>query len=148
MATKKRNSNAKIAMEVGAGVLAAAAAAGATYYFYGDTKAKKHRQAASKWAKGMKSEVVREAKKLKRLDQKAMARIVDQAAAVYEGVRSVDRKDLNAAAGELKRNWERVKSEVRGSSRKTAKRTTAKTAVKAVKKATKKSAKKSKNRSR
>src|SRR3990167_3026215 len=112
MATKKRNS-AKTAVEVGAGVIAAAAAAGAGYYFYGDKKAKKHRQAASKWAQGMKKEVVREAKKLKRLDQKAMARIVDQAASVYEGARAIDRKDLRAAAGELKRNWEMGKREVR-----------------------------------
>ncbi len=151
MATKKR-SGAKTAMEVGAGVLAAAAVAGAGYYFYGDKNAKKHRKAANKWVKDMKKDVVREAKKLKRMDQKAMARIVDKAAAMYEGVRSVDRKDLRAAAGELKRNWEMVKSEVRGGARKVVKRATKKsvkkTAKKAVKKAVKKAPKKAKKRSR
>lgn len=100
------------AVEIGAGVLAAAAAAGAGYYFYGAEHAKKHRQAASKWAKGMKQEVVREAKKLKQLDQKAMAAIVDNAAAAYQGVRSVDAADLRAAAQELKRNWREIQREV------------------------------------
>ena len=97
---------------VGAGVLAAAAAAGAGYYFYGDKDAKKHRQAASKWAQGMKADVVKEAKNLKKLDQKAVARIVDQAAAMYQGARSVDRDDLRNAAMELKRNWKELASEV------------------------------------
>lgn len=104
-------------VEIGAGVLAAAAAAGAGYWFYGDKNAKKHRKAANVWVKGMKKEVVKNAKKLKRIDQKAMARIVDEATALYEGARSIDRKDLRQAANELKRNWETVKKEVRGAKR-------------------------------
>lgn len=142
MATKKttkKGMSTATKVEIGAGVLAAAAAAGAGYYFYGDRDAKKHRQAASKWAKDMKRDVVKNAKKLKRLDQKAMARIVDEAAAMYEGVRSVDRKDLRAAATELKRNWETVKSEVRGGVSRV--RGTAKRATKTAKKAAKKTAK-------
>lgn len=145
MATKKRGMSTATKVEIGAGVLAAAAAAGAGYWFYGDKDAKKHRKAASKWAKDMKRDVVKSAKKLKRLDQKAMARIVDEAAAMYEGVRSVDRKDLRAAAAELKRNWEAVKGEVRGGVRKVkkaAKRVAKKTTKKAVKKTVKKAAKK------
>lgn len=133
-------------MEVG-GALAAAAAAGATYYFYGDKKAKKHRQAASKWAKGMKQEVLREAKKLNKIDKKDLARIVDKAAAVYAGARAIDKKDLQAAASELKRNWEEVKREVSGGVKKVTKKTAPKKAAKktvkkAVKKAPKKVAKK------
>jgi uncharacterized protein HemX len=64
--TKKGQSNAMIAAEIGAGVVAAAGAAAAGYYFYGDKKAKKHRQAAAKWAKGMKADVIKEAKKVQR----------------------------------------------------------------------------------
>lgn len=150
MAAKKkgaRGMSTATKVEIGAGVLAAAAAAGAGYYFYGDKNAKKHRQAASKWAKDMKRDVVKNAKKLKRLDQKAMARIVDEAAAMYEGVRSIDRKDLRDATAELKRNWEAVKGEVRGgvrratkAAKKTARKVTKKAAKKAVKKAVKKAA--------
>ena len=169
MATKKkagkRGMSTATAVEIGAGVLAAATAAGAGYYFYADKHAKKHRKAASKWAKDMKTQVVKEAKKLKRLDQKAMARVVDEAAAMYAGVRSIDRKDLRQAAGELKRNWEAVKHEVAGGARRvqsaakrsakqtskkvvTAKKAAKKTVTKTAKKAAPKRAKKAAKRSR
>lgn len=134
--------------------MAVAAAAGAGYYFYGSDNAKKHRAAASKWAKGMKNDVVKEAKKLKKIDQKDIAKIVDKAAAAYASVRSVNQHELKAAATELKKNWKRVGDEVAGrvaktvksvkkASKKVAKRPAAKkTAKKAVKKAPKKAAKK------
>ncbi|MEA2701359.1 MAG: hypothetical protein QOE22_68 [Candidatus Parcubacteria bacterium] len=148
MALKK---GTKTAMEVGAGVLAAAAVAGAGYWFYGDKNAKKHRKAANVWVKNMKKDVVKNAKKLKRLDQKAMARIVDEASALYEGARSVDRKDLRQAANELKRNWEVVKAEVRGrvgGAKRVAKRSAKKAVKKTVKKAAPKRARKAAKRSR
>lgn len=127
--------------EIGAGVLAAVAAAGAAgYYFYGAKGAKKHRSAAAKWAKGLKNDVVREAKKLKDLDEKAMNAIVDQAAKAYKGLDDVTPGDLRAAVAELKGNWEKMKKEVRGKSKKTAKKAPAKKA--APKKAAKKAAKK------
>src|ERR1700754_10481 len=111
MATKKQSA-ATTAAEVGAGLLAAAAVASAGYYFYGSDGAKKHRAAASKWAKGMKNDVVKEAKKLKKIDQKEVAKIVDKAAAAYASVRSVNQAELKAAATELKKNWKRVSEEV------------------------------------
>jgi|CXWL01.1.fsa_nt_gi histone H1/5 len=129
-------SNTKLAVEVGAGLLAAAAAG---YYFYGDKKAKKHRAAASKWAKGMKSQVLKEAKKLKKLDQKAMASIVDSATKAYEGVRSVDKNDLKRAALELKKNWKEVERELGRASKKAT--PMAKKAVKTAKKQVKKAVK-------
>lgn len=127
----KKMSNLQKA-EIGAGVLAAVAAAGAaSYYFYGAKDAKKHRNATSKWAKGLKNDVVREAKKLKELDEKAMAVIVDQAARAYKGLDDVTPGDLRAAVSELKGNWESVKKEL--------KRTTKK-ATSSVKKTVKKAA--------
>lgn len=160
MATKKtaKKAPAKKGMssmqkaEVGAGVLAAVAAAGAAgYYFYGAKDAKKHRAATQKWAKGLKNDVVREAKKLKDLDEKAIAVIVDQAAKAYKGLDDVTPGDLRAAVSELKGNWESVKKELRGaakkataSAKKTVKKASASKAVKkaAPKKAAKKTAKK------
>jgi predicted RNA methylase len=128
------------AVEIGAGVLAAAAAAGAGYYFYGADNAKKHRKSASTWAKGMKNDVVREAKKLKKVDQKAMAAIIDKAAGAYQGVRSVDAADLRAAAQELKKNWREVQREIGSAA--TGMKRRASGAAKAVKKATKAGTKK------
>ncbi len=133
--------------EVGAGLLAAAvAAAGAGYYFYGAKDAKKHRNATAKWAKGLKNDVVREAKKLKDLDEKAMAVIVDQAAKAYKGLDDVTPGDLKAAVAELKGNWESVKKELRrgGAKAKSAVKKAVKKAApkKVVKKAAKKTGKK------
>lgn len=153
MASKKQGT-AKTALEVGA-VVAAAAAAG--YYFYGDKNAKKHRAAASKWAKGMKADVLKEAKKLKKLDQKAVGSIVDKASAAYMTARSVDKKDVAAAARELKKHWKSVQAElgaagakVKSAAKKAMKKATPKKAVKKrpAKKAPKKAAKKGASRGR
>lgn len=126
------------AVEIGAGVLAAVAAAGAAgYYFYGSKDAKKHRSATAKWATGLKKDVIREAKKLKKLDEAAMAAIVDNAAKAYKGMQNVTPADLKAAVSELKGNWVEVRKELSRTG--VAKKPAAK---KAVKKAVKKVAKK------
>lgn len=122
------------ALEIGAGVAAVAALAGAGYYFYASKDAKKHRQAASKWATGLKREVVKQAKKLEKLDARSVARIVDDAAMAYEDVKSLKKEDLRAAMKELKANWKLVAGEAAGTAKSAAK--------KAVKKAAKRSAKK------
>lgn len=131
----------KVALEVGAAALAAAAA-GAGYYFYGDKGAKKHRAAASKWAKGMKADVVKEAKKVKKLDQQAMTKIVDAATAAYSTARSVNKSELSAAARELKKNWKTVQAELTGVARKAVGggKKAAKKSVSSAKKTVKKSA--------
>lgn len=126
------------AVEIGAGVLAAVAAAGAAgYYFYGSKDAKKHRSATARWATGLKKDVIREAKKLKKLDEAAMAAIVDNAAKAYKGMQNVTPADLKAAVSELKGNWAEVRKELSRTG--VAKKPAAK---KAVKKAVKKVAKK------
>jgi len=110
MATK--HSKAGVA-GAGAAALAAAAAAGvATYYFYGTKNAKRHRQSASKWAKGMQKDVEKGVKSLKKIDSKTVARVVDDAAAAYQGMRGVAAEDVRAAAKELKSNWRRMQTEM------------------------------------
>lgn len=146
-APAKKGMSTMQAAEIGAGVIAAVAAASAAgYYFYGAKDAKKHRNATQKWAKGLKNDVVREAKKLKDLDEKAMAVIVDQAAKAYKGLDDVTPGDLKAAVAELKGNWESVKKELKrtgGKAKAAAKKAVKKAAPKkAVKKAVKKATKK------
>lgn len=106
-----------LAAEVGAGVLAAAAA-GAGYYFYGTKGAKKHRAAATKWAKDLKTSVVKEAKKIDKLDRKVVGMIVDRATKSYETVKNVKRDDLMEAAKELKANWKEIQAELQSSGKK------------------------------
>ncbi len=147
MAPAKKGMSTETKVEIGVGAAAlAAAAAGAGYYFYGDKNAKKHRAAATKWAKGMKADVIAEAKKVKKFDQKVMGQIVDSVSAAYTSVRSVDKKDLTAAARELKKNWKAVQAEISGMTKSAApaKKTVKKVAKKAAPKkaAPKKSSKK------
>ena len=126
---KKTKNISKTAVEIGAGLVAAGAAAAAGYYFYGSKKAKKHRKIAAKWATAMKNEVVKEAKRLEKVNPKAVAAIVDRVARTYQGVRSVDIGEVRRAAKELKANWAMVHREAKRTARKSisrAKKTIAK----------------------
>lgn len=127
-----------------AGLAAAAAAAGAAaagYYFYASKDAKQNRKLAAKWARDMKDDVVKQAKKVQDIDRGQLLKIIDGAVASYETVRSVDRNDLKSAAKELKNNWQLLSEEVLGRGKKTAKKSVSR-AKKAVKKAAPTSAKK------
>ena len=114
----KRTNKGKIAVEIGAGIVAAGAAAAAGYYYYASTQAKKHRKIAVKWAGDMKREVIRETKRLRKIDAQDIARVVDTVANTYRGVRSVNAADLRRAANELKSNWKMVQREIQQASRK------------------------------
>ncbi len=109
----KKTTKGKIAAEIGAGLVAVGAAAAAGYYFYGSTHAKKHRKIAAKWASDMKKEVIRETTRVKNIDAKDFAKVVDAVATTYRTARSVNAADVKRAANELKSNWEMVRREMR-----------------------------------
>jgi hypothetical protein len=143
--------DATVAAEIGAGILAAAGAAAAGYYYVASDGAKQHRKKTAKWANDMKNNVVKEAKKqmktAAKLDKQAVAAIVDRATQTYQGVRTVKREDLVAAANELKQNWQMIEAELSAAAKRSGaalKGATHKAvkipSKKAVKKATKKAA--------
>jgi len=103
-------SKGKVALGVGAG-LAALAAAGAGYYFYASKDAKKNRKKAAVWAKKMKADVVKAAKKVEELDEKAVRAIVANAEAAYRKAKNVRPEDVAHVAAELRTHWEKVKAE-------------------------------------
>lgn len=150
----KKGMSAMDAVELGAGVLAAVAAAGAAgYYFYGTKNAAAHRESASKWAKGLKRDTMKQVKKLQKLDAKSVAAAVEKASEAYRKMEGVSKKDVDAAVEELKKNWTKMKKELEPSTdvKKAVKTATnpkaakkavgkvVKAATKAVKKAVKKS---------
>jgi DNA-directed RNA polymerase beta' subunit len=94
-----------------AGAGAAAAAAG--YYFYYHKNAKKNRATAAKWVTDFKDDVMRQAQQVKNIDKAALVGIVDGVAKAYEGIRSLDRKDVMRAADELKNNWLKLRDELK-----------------------------------
>lgn len=140
MATKKVKKGVNPGA-VAAGVAAAAAAAGAAYYFYGAKHAKQHRGQAVKWSKDLKRDVVREAKKLEKIDAEVMKTVVNRAARAYQGLRAVDPAAVRHAANELKTNWRAIARELQGPAKKAVKKTVKK-AAKAAKKMVKKASKK------
>ncbi|MFZ2167867.1 MAG: hypothetical protein WAV50_03275 [Minisyncoccia bacterium] len=146
----KKTSKGKVAAEIGAGLVAAGAAAAVGYYFYGSKHAKAHRKIAAKWATDLKKEVMREAKRLEKINARDFAKIVDTAAAALRGARSINATDLKRAANELKANWEMVQSEMKKTSRKTVSHAKAvgKRAVASTKKTVKKVAKKAVSKSK
>ena len=95
------------------GVLAAAALAAAGYYFYASKHATKNRQIAARWAVEFKKDVVRRAKALKNADRAAVAAIVEQSARAYKGIRGLDRDEVERAARELKKNWQKIAAELK-----------------------------------
>lgn len=140
MATKKKAVSTKTVEIAGAAALATAAAAAAGYYFYGTAKAKKHRHSASVWAKGLKSDVTKKVKTLKKVDAKSVSKIVDEVAATYHTVRGVAGSDVHHAARELKSNWQKVYAELKPSAKvkKAVKSASPSSVKKKVKKAVKK----------
>ena len=113
-------------------VAAVAGAAAAGYYFYGSKDAQTHRKIAAKWARDMKAEVIKQAKKAKNIDRKTLESIVVNAQKTYAGLKNLDRKEVERAGRELKSNWQEVMKELgRGAA------STQKTATKAVKKSVK-----------
>jgi hypothetical protein len=115
----QKSDNGMPAAAIAAGVAAAAGAAAAGYYFYGTKHAKKHRTAAAKWAGKMKNDVIREAKKVRALNEDVMHGVVDRVAAMYEA-RQIDPAELRAMTSELKKNWKKVRAETGGIAKKIA----------------------------
>jgi hypothetical protein len=138
MAKGKKVSTQKIALGVGLG-LGAVAAAGAGYYFYGSKDAAKNRKKAGAWADTFQADVVKKAKKLKKLDERALKAVIDESMKAYARVKSIDKNDLAAAANELKANWAHIEKEVTRATKSnvTVAKKAVKTAVKKVAKATK-----------
>ncbi len=121
----------KVALGVGLG-LATATAAAAGYYFYGSKHAAGNRKKTSRFVNKLKADVVKNAKKMKKIDERAYHIIVDEAMSAYKNMKSIDKHDLQSAAMELKQNWRAVEREINRVGKKEGK-----VARKAVKKAIK-----------
>ncbi len=111
MVTAKKGNSGKVG-KVGAGVVAAAALAAAGYYFYASKDAKENRQIAAKWAGELKKDVVKRAKALKNVDRAAVAAIVEQSTRALKGARDLNRSEIERAAKELKKNWQKIAKEL------------------------------------
>lgn len=126
------------------GGLAAAAAAGA-YFVYGNKEAQKNikkvkGQVTSKvksWALKAKAEALEKIEKVKQLDEATYHNVIDTVMRKYNNVKSIDTKDVEAVAKELRSHWKNIQKEFKSgaqAAKKTAKKAT-KVAVKVAKSA-------------
>jgi hypothetical protein len=99
------NKKTKLALEIGAGLLAMGTAG---YYFFTSENSKKNRKIIASWANNLKRDVDKKIKVLKSLDKSAVANVIEKTAAAYKGSGGVSAKDLSAVVSELKKNWKKL----------------------------------------
>lgn len=104
-----KTSKKLIAVELGAGVVAAAAAAAAAYFF----SSKKSRRRVRSWMLKAKAEVLEKMEKLKEINDQVYRDIVDSVMKKYQVVKSVDPKELEQFAQDLKSHWKNIQRELK-----------------------------------
>ncbi|MBU3668706.1 MAG: hypothetical protein FGM57_01920 [Candidatus Taylorbacteria bacterium] len=140
----KANGSNKAAGIAILGGLAAAAAAGA-YFVYGNKDAQKNikkvkGQITSKvkgWALKAKAEALEKIEKLKQVDENAYHTVIDTVMKKYNNIKSIDTKDVEAVAKELRSHWKNIQRELKAgtsAAKKTVKKVS-KVAVKVAKEA-------------
>ena len=100
----KRNSGNKKKIVAGA-ALATAAAAGAAYWLYGSKDAAEHRKMVGQWSGKAQKEIIAASKKLKKLDKKSYANLVNKVTKRYSSVKGITAKELVVLSRDLKRTW-------------------------------------------
>ena len=109
MAKKKKRPSShtlKTVVEVGA-VLTAAAVAGA-YFLYGKDGAKNRKKVRS-WAIKARGEALEKLENLKEISEPAYHKAINEVAAKYEKLSSVDNKELAHLKRELRGYWPHIK---------------------------------------
>lgn len=106
MIKKNKSINRKIVAET---ALAAITAAGAAYWLYGSKDAAKHRKMVSKWSSQVQKEVIAAAKKLKTLNKKTYAELINKAMKHYSKTKGITKKELAVLSRDLKATWNKVK---------------------------------------
>jgi hypothetical protein len=107
---KKTSKKAKMAMEVGAGMITAAALAVAGAYVLSD---KKRMAKAKTWAAKARKEAAKNVKIAKRMSEREYVRIVDEATKRYGALHNVGGAELVKAAKDIKAEWKKIQSEAK-----------------------------------
>jgi len=115
MATKKKTAKRKTTKKksgngLGLVALAAATAAGA-YFLYGSKNAAKNRRKVKGWTLKAKGEVLEKMEAMKNIDEADYKRIVDTVATKYKKIKTVNTKEAEALAKELKAQWKEIHKE-------------------------------------
>lgn len=110
MATEKKNKN--LGFGTGLGMAAVAAAAAGAYYFYGDAKGGKRRRQLKSWAVKAKGDILEKMEQMQNISKDAYEAAVGQVIKKYEGVKTIDPKELADLGAELKNHWDKIASKL------------------------------------
>lgn len=114
MATKRKTTKRKTAKKSGNGLglvaLAAATAAG-VYFLYGSKNAAKNRKKVKGWTLKAKGEVLEKMEAMKNINEEDYKRIVDMVATKYKKIKTVNTKEAETLAKELKAQWKEIHKE-------------------------------------
>ncbi len=126
MATKRKTTKKKNDSGIGLGVMAfAAAAAAGTYFLYGSKDAVKNRNKIKGWTLKAKGEVLEKIEKMKNIDEADYRSIVDTVAKKYKKLKTVNTKEAEDLARELKKQWKDISKDAGvGTKRKVVKKAT------------------------
>lgn len=109
VSNKKKGVSAGKIIGVGAGVAALGAAA---YLLFGPN-GKKNQKALKGWTVKMKGEIIEEFEKAKNITEPVYHEIVDKVQARYAKFQNVDKKELEEAVKEIKKNWKAITKEAK-----------------------------------
>jgi hypothetical protein len=101
----------KSSTKAGVGVAVALAAA-AGYFFFYSKNADQNRKKLRGWMLKLKAEVVDKLETVKTLNQETFYAVIDDVAARYGKVKSIDQKELSGLVADLKRHWKNLKTEI------------------------------------
>ncbi len=97
----------------GIGLAALAAAAAGAYYFYGSSKAAKHRRDLKSWAVKAKGEVMERLEQLQNLSQKTYNDTVEEVLSNYKRLKHIKPAELAALGKELKGHWNAISNDIK-----------------------------------
>lgn len=129
MAQKKQTSSTGVGIAVAAAVVAAAGVA----FLYGTDSGKKSRKKIKGWTLKAKGEILEKLESAKEISEETFEKIAEQVLAKYSKVKSIEQKELDTFAKELKGHWRSIKKELATSAPKAKKAPAKKAAAKKTK---------------
>ena len=107
--TKKGSGSSGAGALLGAGVLAAAAG---VYFLYGSKDAVKNRKKIQGWALRAKGEVIDALENVREVNEEKYHLVIDKIMKKYSQMKSVDPKEVEMLAKDMKRHWKSFKGDL------------------------------------
>jgi hypothetical protein len=112
-AKKQAESGSMNKMAVGVSIAAALAAAAGAAFLYGTDSGKKKREEMKSWTLRMKADVMDKMEKMHEWSEDAYHTTIDSVAKKYEGMKSINPKDVAALVADMRDHWKSISKEIK-----------------------------------